>query len=104
VPITQTPLLFEDFTGIGNLIEAMIWFAIAIVVFSRSLRSSSLKRLKRVVSANFFLFGLTDLVEMKTGAWWRPPWLLVLKAVCVASFVICFGYYRRTRRLEPGQK
>lgn len=37
-------------------------------------------------------FGVSDIIELQTGAWWRPWWLLLLKAACLLSFAQT-GYY-----------
>jgi len=43
----------------------------------------------------FLAFAGTDLVEMQTGAWWRPWWLLVWKAACVGVLVtLAIQHYR----------
>ncbi len=36
-----------------------------------------------------FLFGVSDVIEFFTGAWWKPPALIVFKAVCVTGIVFC---------------
>jgi hypothetical protein len=35
----------------------------------------------------FAFFGLSDLVEVTTGAWWRPWWLLAWKAACLLGLI-----------------
>jgi hypothetical protein len=34
-------------------------------------------------------FGLSDLVESQTGAWWTPWWLFAWKALCVLGLLAC---------------
>lgn len=73
----------DDFFVLANYAEAALWFAIgagfgAIACF-RPVR----RRVSCIAAAAFIAFGLTDVVEASTGAWWRPWWLLAWKAACV---------------------
>jgi len=44
------------------------------------------------------LFGISDLVEVQTGAWWDPWWLFTLKAFCVVIFLAhCIQHQRKSR-------
>ncbi len=51
--------------------------------------------MKLFAAVSFILFGLTDFVEMRTGAWWHPWWLLAWKGGCVAVMVGLLLTYRR---------
>ncbi len=84
----------------GNYGEAALWAVIAVVIAVRSRRADAVVRRIGVVAAvAFCAFGVSDVVEASTGAWWRPWSLLVWKAVCVVVFVGLFaGYVRHTRR------
>ena len=86
----------------GNLIEAALWFAISLVLVLKATRSKGQLRLVfLILSFAFLVFGVTDVIEIRTGAWWNPLWLLLLKALCVAGFVLGFGrYYTIMRRKE----
>lgn len=47
------------------------------------------------------VFGFSDVVEARTGAWWRPWWLFVWKAVCVIALVATLvNYFRIRKRLR----
>ena len=91
-----------DFETSGNLVEAALWFAVSLTfVVKTAFAHGRLRRVFSILAVAFAVFGLTDLIESETGAWWRPLWLLGLKAACVASFVVGFvAYYRITRRHE----
>jgi hypothetical protein len=80
-----------------NLAEAVLWFAIALILFLRAKRSVPNRMLMRISAAAFFVFGLSDLVEMVTRAWYQPLGLFLLKAVCVMTLIGCLVAYRRTR-------
>lgn len=48
----------------------------------------------------FLAFGISDLVEEGTGAWWRPLWLLLLKSGCIAVFGHGLWEHLRLRRRD----
>jgi hypothetical protein len=90
-----------DIERSGNLIEAAIWFVVSALFTVKTVRAGGRLRLVFLLLAvAFSLFGVSDLVEAETGAWWRPTWLLALKAICVASFVFGFTAYCRMRRQD----
>jgi hypothetical protein len=79
---------------IFNACEAVLWMVVAIAVAVRYVRRGTASRTRRVaiVTAVFLvLFGVSDVIEMQTGAWWRPPGLLALKAFCLIGLVVCFS-------------
>jgi len=79
-----------DVSWSGNLVEAGLWFLVAASLAIASRWSAGhRRRIQLVLAGAFVLFGISDVIESKTGAWWRPPWLLILKAACVA--VILWG-------------
>lgn len=88
-----------NFAAIFNYVEAVLWFVIALTVFLKSRAAThELRTLAVIVSVSFALFGVSDLVEASTGAWWRPLWLLGLKAFCVLSFVCCWLKYSKIKK------
>lgn len=86
---------------IGNQLEAILWFFVALVCLVRSVsvwrNSAKFETVKRnlIASAAFLMFGISDLVEIQTGAWWRPLWLLAWKAACILVFVWLFWRSRQ---------
>ncbi|WP_050024483.1 hypothetical protein [Verrucomicrobium sp. BvORR034] len=95
--------------AIFNLFEAALWFAISAVFFFRgvfraggqSAETRSLRREMFLLAAAFAAFGVSDVIESRTGAWWEPWWLLALKTACVLVFLRAFWRYRaglRARR------
>jgi len=81
-----------DPLAIFNLCEAFLWFFIAAFFFFRAASGNGLVGKKKVFAALgviLVFFGASDLIEMKTGAWWRPEGLLALKAACVIGLVLC---------------
>jgi len=75
-----------------NFFEALLWFCIAVIFFV----GSALKQQIFVGSIKtsiflgiiFILFGISDLIEIQTGAWWKPWWLLLLNSFCVISITL----------------
>lgn len=91
----------DNYVTYFNFAEAALWIVISIVLFVKRMKSESAEaKLQLVAAIAFLLFGLSDLVETQTGAWWRPWWLLVWKASCVIVLVgTLVVYLRRKRRV-----
>ena len=74
---------------VSNYIEALFWCSVACVVFVRSRRLSMPARVDGTWWAiDLIVFGLSDLIEAQTGAWWRPAWLLAWKAACLLGMLV----------------
>lgn len=79
-----------------NLCEVPWWIGCGLFVFAKSLRAGSHDRRRGLLSAvTLVLFGLSDVVELQTGAWWRPWWLPVWKGICIAILVTCAVFHVR---------
>ncbi len=87
-----------------NLAEAALWLGIgAWLIFLAFLQSRPFRegignpgRVRTALTGLVFLaFGASDLVEIRTGAWWKPWWLLTWKAACIA---LLFWLWRTHRR------
>ena len=80
----------------GNIIEAGVWCLLAIVLIIHAIRSDKRFRPTLLLLAiTMVVFGGSDLVESRTGAWWKPWWLFVWKAICVVTLL--FGFFRYYR-------
>ena len=84
-----------------NFFEAILWFSLAafILIFG-VLRGKIVVGQRKTflfLSAVLLLFGISDLIEMKTGAWWSPIWLLLYKGVCIIGIIIGFGFLYKNR-------
>jgi hypothetical protein len=84
----------------ANYAEAGLWTALGAFVL---VRGTGPLRMVPVVA--LLAFGISDIVETRTGAWYRPWWLLAWKAACVLALLTCVamlgarrGWFRRTRR------
>jgi hypothetical protein len=77
--------------AIFNGCEAALWWTFAVVVVVRYRRAERrVFRLSRLMAVFFVLFGISDVIEIQTGAWWRPPGLLALKGACLVGLSWCF--------------
>ena len=86
-----------------NYLEAGLWFSIALILLAAVLTQR--KRHKPfktglLAAATFVVFAISDLLEAQTGAWWRPLWLLFLKAICVIVLSACYYRYRQTKSIR----
>ncbi len=72
-----------------NGIEVVLWIALGLFIFFRA-KQRNLKTWGWAIS--LILFGLSDVVELQTGAFWRPWWLLVWKAGCMGAFVCLWRF------------
>ena len=61
-----------DELAIFNSLEAAFWMIVGFVVFRKSRLSGLNRRLGAIASVWFVLFGLSDVCEAFSGAWWRP--------------------------------
>src|SRR5436190_23685031 len=84
---------------ISNYIEAGLWSTIGIGFAIAALRKiGSARRQCWIAAVTFVLFGISDLVESTTGAWYRPIWLLIWKGLCLLVFAWLLINYFRGRR------
>jgi len=88
----------------ANYAEAILWVLIGLTFVAYAVRRAGAVRRRCVVAAlTFLLFGVSDVIEVQTGAWWRPWWLLVWKGSCVAALLVLLSDYliRRRRQSTP---
>jgi hypothetical protein len=85
-----------------NRIEAALWIVIAIAMAIAAWRRRHARRDCAIAAIAFALFGLSDIVETHTGAWWRPWWLLAWKAACLVA-VLCLLRRHLTRRTPASE-
>ncbi|MCA9075164.1 MAG: hypothetical protein KDA93_09030 [Planctomycetaceae bacterium] len=84
-----------------NAIEAGWWLLCAGFIAGRGHRIHGLTlRLRVLLSFLLVAFAVTDVVEMTTGAWWRPRELMWANIVCVIGILTvgaCVLQNRRSR-------
>src|ERR1700682_1896350 len=90
---------FTDPEVIGNYIEAAFWVTVALVLGIKGRNGRQpLRKLAFLASVIFFSFGLSDLVEAQTGAWWRPFWLFLWKGFCLVGLALSYLKYRKIKK------
>lgn len=73
-----------------NALELIWWPAVGLAIAWRSRGAQFLwRRLGYTAAILLLLFGLSDGVELFTGAWWKPWWLAVWKGTCITGLVVC---------------
>ena len=65
----MTPQMF-------NQIEVVLWTLAAVVFLMRAVKDATCRRQALAASVAFLFFAGSDAMEVRTGAWWRPWWLL----------------------------
>lgn len=87
------------FFALSNYIEAAFWILVGFVCASYAIRRLGVIRRRCWQAAcTFVAFGGSDIVEVQTGAWWHPWWLLVWKGVCIVVLIVLLvDYWRRPR-------
>ena len=100
----------SSFQADFNLAEAGLWFVVASVLAVKGAFSpADFRPTLWLLGSAFFAFGVSDLIEARTGAWWDPLGLLALKASCVVTFSSVSGNTtsssaaRRTRKSRPNR-
>lgn len=85
----------------GNLIEAGFWILVSLLILFKAWKSiGRVRRIFLTLTPAFFAFGISDVIESQTGAWWKPVWLLLLKTACVAVFFFGFRAYYKLPKEE----
>ena len=81
-----------------NLCEGIVWLILAIVIYFFPLFRDEKNNRGRGLSLFLIFFGISDFIEMNTGAWWKPWWLLIWKAICLGGIVFLLTDYFIKRR------
>ena len=88
---------------LANHIEAALWATLG-VGFLLSTISSKRRGVKLAAGIVLLAFGTSDWVESRTGAWYRPWWLLVWKGACLAVLLpLAVREVVLTRRARAGR-
>jgi hypothetical protein len=81
-----------------NIVEAAWWLVLATLAAVLGGRARGVTPYRRFSLTVFLaLFGLSDAIEVFTGAWWNPPALLMLKAVCLGGLTVTVWLIYRDR-------
>ena len=87
----------NSFFKTANFVEAGIWIAIGIAFACFALTKSPFHKRAFAAAIVFVLFGVSDVVETQTGAWWRPWWLLCWKGLCILSMLMLYVRHKLGR-------
>lgn len=87
----------ENFHMVFNQAEACLWSVIALIL---ALRLRMSRPWRWLLPFAFAVFGVSDLIEARTGAWWEPWWLFVMKALCVLVFLLAWRTHRRQGKVH----
>jgi len=96
---TPTPLMLLDPAFVySNYAEAGLWT----VMGAAALLKGHKDRSGIILGLTLIAFGASDLIESRTGAWYRPWWLFAWKAGCVLSILVSgIDLLRKRRRESP---
>ena len=89
---------------IFNAAEAVLWTLIGLELLRRNwFEHGPSLRTGRLAGLTFIAFGASDVVEVFTGAFWRPWWLLVWKGACIICLLMLWYRHRRSRAVQSDQ-
>jgi len=92
-------LAASEFFRNSNYLEAILWLAISSGFFIALLCRKGERHWKLAIAGvTLAAFGISDIVEVETGAWWRPWWLLAWKGACVLVMLLLYIDYIKNRR------
>lgn len=92
--ILNLPISFELF----NLFEGLYWISLGIISFILSyFAPRKYKKLSLFALLILTLFGISDFIEIKTGAFWTPWWLLLINLVSVLGLIVIPVWYLKLR-------
>ena len=85
----------------ANCVEAALWGVIGVGFLVHAVRRRN-GRWSIIAAAAFLVFAASDVIETRTGAWWRPWWLLAMKGGCVGAFLMLLAnHYAARGRVIP---
>ncbi len=93
-------MTFQISYNIFNILEALLWLSIALVLFIRVSHIPTSYRNNTLWGGIVFaVFGLSDIAEIVIGGILASNqyWLLAIKVICVIALVILFVNYARIR-------
>jgi hypothetical protein len=86
-----------DWIAIYNAVEAAWWGALGAGVLIAKGRDET-RAYRRWLGAGLVAFGVSDIIEIWTGAWWQPWSLAALKVVCgIVIVIVAVLWFRRAR-------
>lgn len=86
-------MYIEPLFAYANYAEACLWTALGIAAIVKRNSTAGV-----MLGGALLTFGVSDVIEANTGAWYEPWWLLVMKAVCVLFILVSGRIVLRKRR------
>ena len=66
----------------ANYVEACLWVGLGLLALLKCQRPSGV-----ILGVALMAFGVSDVVEVQTGAWYRSWWMLAWKVACLGLMV-----------------
>lgn len=82
---------------IFNVCEGLLWISISVGFAVACGRKRQHHDLTLATAVLFLAFGLSDFVEIRTGGWYKPWWLLSWKAANVTGLLAVYLIFRKRR-------
>ena len=78
-----------------NTIFAIFWFFAGGACVCEAARTKGRNRASFIsIGLVFIVFAVSDVIEVITGAWWHPWWLLLMKVLCVVALLAIAFVFR----------
>lgn len=87
-----------SYVDVFNGFEAVLWASLAVWNLMRTTQQP--RQQVWLISGTLVLFAISELIELKTGAWWKPWWLAILKGVCIAVLISILIVAARKKTFE----
>lgn len=91
-----------DLPRIWNAVEVFLWgwIGIAFLIYSVVV-CGRVWSIATATGVLFTAFSITDAVEIETGAWWSPIWLLLAKTLIIVCLVVMYFFYKKIANTAP---
>lgn len=86
-----------------NAVEALWWGGLGVFLIAKNRRTSEWRE-GVWLGGWLVLFGATDAIEVWSGAWWKPVWLMFLKGLCIVVLNVGFVLWLRKLGRWPFDK
>ena len=91
---------------IYNWVEVILWPSVGLAcLIGTFCKQGKIPGQIWLLALAFAVFGLSDYIELQTGAWWKPWWLLAMKVGCTSAFILVgLSHYRSERARLNSEK
>ena len=86
-----------------NVFEILLWTSLGAVLFVRACTQQTGRLVYLSGTCVLLAFAGSDAVELVSGAWWRPWWLLVWKTICIGALFAVFVRLRAIVAQDSGR-